>query len=178
MNENENQNQNMNENQNEGDKNRKIIVITAAVLAVVLVIWGVIALSNKKDDGNTENGNPKTEQSDNGNSQSNNSNTSQENKEDDVRPDAKPVFKFFYSKSSGDAAQIEATIEELKQEYGDKVDFDISDLDAHPEYVEQFSVIQPPQLYMLAKNGDFADMKFGTADKAELESAIKKALEQ
>lgn len=149
------------------DKNKKIVGIVAGLLVLVLIIWAVVAMSSKNGDTQeNEKQENKTEQT-----------AQTQADEPTLRPDAKPVFKFFYSASSADAEAILAVVEELKTQYSEQVDFDICDIDANPEYVEQFSVIAPPQLYMLAKNGDFADMKFGTYDKAELEDAIKKTLE-
>ncbi len=151
---------NTNKDSNNGMGNKKITMIVAALLVIAVVVWGITAISGRND-----------------NMDSNNGENVQDSQQENVNPDAKPVFKFFYSSSAENAAEITAVVEELKAQYGEQVDFDVSDIDEHPEYVEQFSVIMPPQLYMLKKNGDFSDMKFGTYDKTELEDAIKKALE-
>ncbi|MCH5185800.1 MAG: hypothetical protein J1F64_06715 [Oscillospiraceae bacterium] len=167
----DNNQKNQNEIQNKKDQggiNKKAVAAVAAALAIVIIVWAAVSLSGKTNDSSKSNQNTDGAQT---------SDVQNGNSEDDVNPDAKPVFKFFYSASAENAGEVLAAVEELRAEYGDRVDFDINDIDEHPEYVEQFSVIAPPQLYMLKRNGDFADMKFGTADKNELEDAVKKALE-
>lgn len=139
--------------------NNKLVIAIAAVLGIVLIIWMAFSLTSNPSDKNTGGG------------------KSQQIAEETLRPDAKPIFKFFYSASDEKTAELMTVIEELQQTYGDRVVFDISDIDEHPEYVEQFSIVSPPQLYMLAANGDFADIKIGVYDKAELEDAINKTLE-
>lgn len=161
----------------DGKKNtdmKKWVIIIAAILAAVLAVWGIVSIasSHKGGDDSGNSGNNVSNTSNADNSGVNNGVSVQQ--EETLRPDAKPMFKFFYNSSDEKAAELMAVIEELENTYGDRVVFDISDLDEHPEYVEQFSIMAAPQLYMLEADGNFADIKLGVYDKAELEDAISK----
>lgn len=157
------------ENNEENKINKKMLIAAAVLIVAALAVWGIVAAVSKSDSGNKD-----------GNDGANRGGVESgvvQQSEETLRPDAKPTFKFFYNSSDERAAELMAVIEELQQTYGDRVIFDISDLDEHPEYVEQFSIITPPQLYMLEADGNFADIKMGVYDKAELEDAINKVFE-
>lgn len=152
---------------------KKELIVIASILAAVLAVWCIVFLTSRQEGGDDGNNSNDVNTVDNVDNSGNNNGVSVQ-QEETLRPDAKPMFKFFYNSSDEKAAELMAVLEELENTYGDRVIFDISDLDEHPEYVEQFSIMMAPQLYMLEADGNFADIKLGVYDKAELEDAISK----
>lgn len=91
-----------------------------------------------------------------------------------------PTFKYFVSKNDSDYDSYMATIDELKSEYGDKVTWDIVDIDEHPEAKENFSVDNDttPMLILTNTKNDISAMEFKCSDKNTLKADIDTAIGQ
>ena len=88
-----------------------------------------------------------------------------------------PTFMYFVSNSDADFDKTAAVIDELKKEYGDRVTFDINNIDEKPEMKENFPVEgQTPALIMLNKSNDISAFEFKCSDKAKLAECIENAL--
>lgn len=89
-----------------------------------------------------------------------------------------PTFMFFSSESDENYQQTMEAVNELKETYGEKVKFDLVDIDQTPEATENFPVKdQTPALIMLNTSNDICAFEFKITDKSKMEEAIKKALE-
>lgn len=88
-----------------------------------------------------------------------------------------PTFMFFTSKNDADHDKTMAVVEELKKTYGEKIKFDLVDIDETPEATENFPVKdQTPALIMLNTSNDISAFEFKITDKSKMEEAIKTAL--
>lgn len=89
-----------------------------------------------------------------------------------------PTFMYFVSNSDADFDSTQATIDELQEEYADKVNFNIINIDENTEAASNFPVQgNTPMLIMLNTSNDISAMSPKTSDKAELKEAIDAALE-
>ena len=90
-----------------------------------------------------------------------------------------PTFMFFVTKQDADYDKAMKAVEELKKAYGDKINFDITDIDEEPEAKENFALVvgNTPALIMLNTSNDISDLKMKISDKAEMEASIKNALQ-
>jgi thioredoxin-like negative regulator of GroEL len=176
------------------DKKRiGIVVIAVAVIAALAVgIWyfGVYRATrnivegnqpqttDQQDAGNSgsDDGAKKGNTSDNTKSTTTPKSGSDSTKNQTNAPTRKPTFMYFVSGSDEKAAETSQIIDSLKAKYGDKVEFDIRNIDENPDDAKNFSIAQTPTLYLLDGNGDFKDMKFGFSDQAALEESIGKVL--
>lgn len=101
--------------------------------------------------------------------------TQQDTSEDQVQ--VTPTFMFFYSKSDSNYNEAMASVKELQTAYGDKIKFDLVDIDENPEAKENFPVEgQTPVLIMLNTSNDISAFEFKISDKTKMENAIKNAL--
>lgn len=91
--------------------------------------------------------------------------------------DVTPTFMYFVS-AQDEAYDAEMqTVNELKEQYGDKVNFEITNIDENPEAAENFPVAgQTPALIMLDTTNNISALEFMMSDKATLEKDIKAAL--
>lgn len=88
-----------------------------------------------------------------------------------------PTFMFFSSKSDADYESTMAAVNELQEAYGDRIKFDLIDIDENPEAKENFPVEgQTPVLIMLNTSNDISAFEFKITDKAKMEDTIKNAL--
>lgn len=88
-----------------------------------------------------------------------------------------PTFMFFSSKSDTDYESTMAAVNELQEAYGDRIKFDLIDIDENPEAKENFPVEgQTPVLIMLNTSNDISAFEFKITDKAKMEDTIKNAL--
>ena len=148
--------------------NKKKIIIAVAVAAIIAIIAGVVVSQNSKDNNNKSSIVNKAE------------NKNDAKKEDISKEVVKvtPTFMYFVSKSDDDYDKAMSVVETLKAKYGEKVKFDIVDVDENPEAKENFSLVngQTPALIMLNTSNNISNFKFKCSDEAELASVIDAAL--
>ena len=102
--------------------------------------------------------------------------TSSESSEEQVK--VTPTFMLFVSISDKDYDKVMKNVEELKKENGDKVKFDIVDVDENPDAKKNFPVEnQTPALIMLNTSNDICAFEFKISDMNKMKSAIDKAFE-
>ncbi|MCX7715502.1 MAG: hypothetical protein N2171_07220 [Clostridia bacterium] len=89
----------------------------------------------------------------------------------------KPTFMYFISASDARFAETNAILADLKKKYGDRVNFDIRNIDENPDDKTRYSITVTPTLYLMASDGEFKDIKLGFADEAALEQSIKKVID-
>lgn len=89
-----------------------------------------------------------------------------------------PTFMYFVSKSDADYAAGLSAVESLKKEYGDKVKFEIADIDEKPELKDNFQLVvgQTPALIMLNTSNDISALEFKCTDTDTLKKDIENAL--
>ena len=171
-------------------KNKRLKIILAAaaaaivIAAVLLVVFiGNNAGNNKDEPNNTFSENAAGGDSNNEKTGSDNTtqpddseaNTQNTNEEEKVYT---PTFMYFISASDADFEKTNGVIEKLKKEYDGKVNFDIRNVDEHPEYLDNFPVKdQTPALIMLNTKNDISDFLFKNGNYEDLKGAIDKALE-
>lgn len=184
---------------------KKIVIITAAAIAVIAVAAAAIVSTRGTDrknrlvDGNVqteekvndkeekqETSKPAEEKQNTETASEAKSETSEKTEQKAVSGDKNtaeaekvtPTFMYFVSKSDAEHDKTNAMIEELKTEYGDKVRFDIVDIDENPDAKNNFPVDgQTPVLIMLNTSNDISALEFKCNDKSTLENDIKKAME-
>lgn len=161
----------------------KKIIIFASIAALALASCGKDGGDSALVDGNgnpvstaestAEGGTENTENTsapENGASENSASETAEQEK-------VTPTFMFFYSAGDADLDGTLAAVEELKETYGDKVKFDLINIDENAEAKENFPVDgQTPALIMLNTSNDISAFEFKINDKAKMEEDIKAAL--
>ncbi|MGN0107948.1 MAG: thioredoxin domain-containing protein [Hominilimicola sp.] len=89
-----------------------------------------------------------------------------------------PTFMYFVSNSDADFDAAQATIDELQEEYKDKVNFNVINIDENTEAASNFPVQgNTPMLIMLNTSNDISAMAPKCSDKDELKSYIDAALQ-
>lgn len=90
----------------------------------------------------------------------------------------KPTFMYFISGKDEGFDATNVMLEELKKEYGDKVNFDIRNIDENPELVNNFPVGDgnTPTLIMLNTKNEISNILFKNKNKNELKAAIDAAM--
>ncbi len=88
----------------------------------------------------------------------------------------KPTFMYFYT--NAEAETVNPIVEELKDEYGKKVDFNLVNVDENPEALNNFEIVSgnTPALIMLNTNNDISKFEFQCTDKETLKADIEAAL--
>ena len=92
-----------------------------------------------------------------------------------VLQSGKPVFVDFWAEWCGPCRMISPVIEELEQEYGDKVSFVKVNVDNAGEIASMYNVFSIPTL-ALFKNGKVVSQQVGAASKQSYQNMIDKAL--
>lgn len=88
-----------------------------------------------------------------------------------------PTFMYFISESDDGYEQTKAMLKELQSEYGDRVNFDIVNVDENPDAKKNFPVDgQTPALIMLNTSNDISGLEFKCSDKERLVKDIENAL--
>ena len=89
-----------------------------------------------------------------------------------------PTFMYFVSKNDADYSAGMSAVESLKKEYGDKVKFEIADIDEKPELKDNFQLVvgQTPALIMLNTSNDISALEFKCTDTDTLKKDIENAL--
>jgi thioredoxin 1 len=91
--------------------------------------------------------------------------------EADVLKSSTPVLVDYWAEWCGPCKRIAPVLEELSQEYGDKVKIAKMDVDANSEIPARHNVKGIPTL-MLFKNGEIMGTKVGLMSKRELAAFI------
>ena len=100
-------------------------------------------------------------------------------------PKVMPTFMYFVSKNDASYDAAKAVYDELAAEYGDKVKFQLMDVDEHPEYKDNYMInledspilMHTPTLIMLDVHNNISTIGLSECtDKATLKAAIEKAL--
>ncbi len=88
----------------------------------------------------------------------------------------KPTFMYFYT--NADTETVTPIVDELKDEYGKKVTFNLVNVDENPEALENFQLVSgnTPALIMLNTENDISKFEFKCADKDTLKADIEDAL--
>lgn len=87
-----------------------------------------------------------------------------------------PTFKYFYTNAEKDT--VTPIIDELKAEYGDKVQFDIVNVDENKEILQNFQLVDgnTPALIMLNTDNDISKLEFQCTDIEVLKADIDETL--
>lgn len=87
-----------------------------------------------------------------------------------------PTFMYFYT--NADTETVTPVLEELQDEYGKKVTFNLINVDENPEALENFQLVSgnTPALIMLNTNNDISKFEFQCSDKETLKADIDNAL--
>ncbi len=91
-----------------------------------------------------------------------------------------PTFMYFISNNDEGFDAINVMIDKLKAEYGEKVNFDIRNIDDDPELLKNFPIVEgnTPTLIMLNTKNEISNILFKTKNEDELKKAIDAALEK
>ena len=92
-----------------------------------------------------------------------------------VLKSAKPVMVDFFAEWCGPCKMAGPIIEELSQEYKEKLDIGKVDVDANKEYSGKYGVMSIPTVIMF-KDGEEVDRMTGFKGKEGYEEMIKKVL--
>ena len=101
--------------------------------------------------------------------------TSPEQFEQEVLNSANPVFVDFWAEWCGPCRIVNPVVEELSQEYGDKVDFVKINVDDNNDLAQKFSVFSIPTLAIF-KDGQVVSQRVGAATKESFKTMIDSSL--
>lgn len=86
-----------------------------------------------------------------------------------------PTFLYFVSENDTDYEKALEVFEELKKEYGEKVDFQLKNVTKEPELLENFSLVKDNTPALIA-DGEDLGIQLKTVDKNILVKEIEKML--
>ena len=98
-----------------------------------------------------------------------------DNFEQEVINAEKPVFVDFYANWCGPCKMMAPVVEELSEEYADRLVFGKVDIDENMPLAQQYRVMSIPT-FILYKNGEPKEAIIGGCEKSELEAKIKAVL--
>ena len=101
--------------------------------------------------------------------------SSSEQFEQEVLNSTNPVFVDFWAEWCGPCRMVSPVVEELSQEYGDKVDFVKVNVDDNNELAQKFNVFSIPTLAVF-KDGQVVSQKVGAATKESFKTMIDSSL--
>lgn len=89
---------------------------------------------------------------------------------------AKPTFMYFYTNTETET--VDPIIDELQDEYDNKVTFTLINVDENPEALNNFELVtgNTPALIMLNTDNDISKFEFKCTDKEILKADIEAAL--
>lgn len=93
--------------------------------------------------------------------------------EENVIKKGKPIIVDFWAEWCGPCKQIGPILEEISDEYSDKITIGKLDVDANPETPGKFQIRGIPTM-LLFNNGELIDTKVGMSSKADLTAWIDK----
>lgn len=173
--------------------NKKIIgIIAAVIVAVVVVIMAIVGaftVDSPAESGSsivdeqveTVKGEEKSQEKSENTPVQNEKEPQSENKpqKDNSATEEKvftPTFMYFVSEKNDGYKEGMASVERLKKEYADKVNFDIRDVDKNPENLENFPVADMiPALIMLNTKNDICAFSPMVTKYEDLKAAIDSA---
>ncbi len=97
--------------------------------------------------------------------------------ETDVISSSMPVFVDFWAEWCGPCRMVSPVVEELSEEYGEKVDFVKVNVDQANEVASKYNVFSIPTLAIFNK-GQIVAQQVGAASKESYKNMIDKALEK
>ena len=86
-----------------------------------------------------------------------------------------PVFVNFWAEWCGPCRTVSSVVEELSQEYDDKVDFVKINIDENSELTKKYNVFSIPTLDIF-KNGELVSQQAGAASKSSFKTMIDSSL--
>lgn len=95
--------------------------------------------------------------------------------EQEVLNSANPVFVDFWAEWCGPCRAVSPVVEELSNEYDDKVDFVKINVDQNSELAQKYSVFSIPTLAIF-KDGKIISQKVGAATKESFKTMIDSSL--
>ena len=95
--------------------------------------------------------------------------------EQEVLNSANPVFVDFWAEWCGPCRAVSPIVEELSQEYGDKVNFVKLNVDENNELAQKYNVFSIPTLAIF-KDGKVISQKVGAATKESFKTMIDSSL--
>lgn len=98
---------------------------------------------------------------------------SDETFENDVIIKGKPIIVDFWAEWCGPCKQIGPILEEISDEYSDRITIGKLDVDENPETPGKFQIRGIPTM-LLFNNGELIDTKVGMSSKADLTAWIDK----
>ena len=89
-----------------------------------------------------------------------------------------PTFMYFVANSDDNFDATNTMYTELENEYKDKINFQLVNVDENPEALENFSLVkdQTPALIMLDTSNNISAIEFKCSDKDKLKTDIDNAL--
>lgn len=93
--------------------------------------------------------------------------------EENVIKKGKPIIVDFWAEWCGPCKQIGPILEEISDEYSDKITIGKLDVDENPETPGKFQIRGIPTM-LLFNNGELIDTKVGMSSKADLTAWIDK----
>jgi len=94
-----------------------------------------------------------------------------------VMSSSKPVFVDFWAEWCGPCRMVSPVVEELSEEYGEKVDFVKVNVDQANEVASKYNVFSIPTLALFSK-GKIVAQQVGAASKESYKNMIDRALEK
>ncbi len=87
----------------------------------------------------------------------------------------KPVFVDFWATWCGPCRMVSPFVEQLAEQYGDRITFVKVDVDDEPYLAQRFRVVSIPNL-VLIKDGEIVEQSAGARPKALLEKMLQQVL--
>ena len=89
-----------------------------------------------------------------------------------------PTFMYFVANADDNFDATNTMYTELENEYKDKINFQLVNVDENPEALENFSLVkdQTPALIMLDTSNNISAIEFKCSDKDKLKTDIDNAL--
>ncbi|HUU47550.1 MAG TPA: thioredoxin [Nitrosopumilaceae archaeon] len=101
--------------------------------------------------------------------------TSTQQFEQEVLNSSNPVFVDFWAEWCGPCRAVSPTVEELSNEYKDKVNFVKINVDQNSDLAQKYNVFSIPTLAIF-KDGEIASQKIGAASKESFKTMIDSSL--